>query len=166
MDYVIIGLAAIGAIVGFCKKTCKTLFDLVGFVVVGIGSAYLSRFPYKWFGFISSATWRACAALAATVIVVSLVYAVVAHFIKKPFLKMKMPSLLSRLLGMALGVVCVYVLVSVLLSVLLNANVSFVVKLREMLGTQLTDSWIVNRVYANNFFCDWLVKLFVGGLAA
>lgn len=165
-DYVIIGVLCIGAIVGLCRKLCKTLFDLVGIVVVGIGTAYLSRFPMKWFGFISSTTWRACAALAVTLIVVAVVYAVVAHFVKKPFLKMKFPSVLSRLLGMVLGAVCVYAIMSVTVSILLNANVSLVVKLRDMLGNQLADSWIVNKVYGNNFFGDWLLKVFIGGLTA
>lgn len=166
IDYVIIGMVAIGAIVGLCRKLCKMLFDLIGIILVGIGTAYLSRFPYRWFGFIESTTWRACAALAATLIVFSVVCGVVAYFLKKPFLKKQFPSILSRLLGMVLGAVCIYAVVSVLISVLLNANVSFVAQLREMLGTQLADSWIVNHVYANNFFGDWLVEAFVGGLAA
>lgn len=166
LDYVIIGILCIGAIVGLCRKLCRTLFDLIGIVVVGIGTAYLSRFPMKWFGFISSTTWRAFAALAVTLIVVSVVYAVVAHFVKKPILKKNFPSVVSRLLGMVLSVVCVYLVMSVTISILLNANVSLVAKLRDMLGAQLTDSWIVNKVYGNNFFGDWLLKVFLGGLIA
>ncbi|MCM1289118.1 MAG: CvpA family protein [Corallococcus sp.] len=165
-DYVIIGIVVIGALIGFFKKFCKSLFDLIGIAAVTIGTAYLSRFPMQWFGFISSVAWRACAALAATLIVVSVVYAVVAHFLKKPFLKIKFPSVISRIFGMLIGIVSVYAVIAVVVTVLLNVDISLVVKVRELLGNQLTDSWIINNVYANNFFGDWLLKLFVRGLIA
>lgn len=161
LDYVIIGIVALGAIIGFFKKFCKSLFGLIGIAVVGIGAAYLARFPMKWFGFISSTSWRGCIAIVATAIVVSAVYGIVAHFLKKPFLKMKFPSILSRIFGMLVAVVCVYAVVSVAIT-LINTPVGIMVKLHNMLGKQLTNSWIINHVYKHNFFGDWLVELFLG----
>lgn len=161
LDYVILGIVGVGALVGLFQKFCKSLFGLFGIAVVGIGTAYLARFPMKWFGFISSTSWRGAVAIAVTLIVVSVVYGVVAHFLQKPFLKKKFPSILSRILGMLVVIVCVYAVISVAIS-LVNAPIGIMVKLHDKLGTQLTDSWIINHVYKHNFFGDWLVKLFVG----
>lgn len=160
LDYIILGGFAIGMIIGLVKGLWSQLFNFVGVFVVSIGTGYLYQYPMQWFSkWITDPTVLSIVALIATFIVLSIVYGIISHLLKKLFTSIKVLKVLDKLFGMLLGIGIAYSVFAIAISFIDNSTFNLIVMLKEKLGTQWTESWVINNIYANNFFGDWLLQL-------
>lgn len=156
IDYVIIGIAVIGLIVGLCRGLIKQLLVLLGIVAVAVGTSYLFVYPCKWFGgIISNQQVLSIVSIVLTVIVLGLIYGGIAKVIYMPFKNVKVIKATDRLLGAVLGVAIVYALVALFVALTTSTNIGFMQKINNLLAGQMNNSVIVKSVYANNFFGNW-----------
>lgn len=165
IDYVIIGIAVIGLIIGLVRGLIEQLLTLLGIVAVAVGTSYLFRFPVQWLsGIIPNEKVTAIVSIIITAIVLAVIYGVIASLVKKPFKKVKVLKSVDKILGGVLGVAIVYALVALFVAAMSNEGVTFFAKLRELLSAQLENSVIINMVYGNNFFGDWILNVIISGL--
>ena len=160
LDYIILACFAIGLIVGLVKGLWSQLFGFLGIFVVSIGTGYLYQYPMEWFASgITNPTALAVVSFLVTAIVLIIVYSIISHLLKKLFTAINVLKVLDKLLGMILGIGIVYSIFAIAISFINNSTANIIVTLREQLGTQWTESWVINNIYANNFFGDWLLEL-------
>ena len=149
IDYVILGIAVIGLI-----------------VAVAVGTSYLFKFPMQWLsGVIPDEKILSIVCIVITAIVLAIIYGVIAHFVKKPFKHFKLLKAVDKILGAALSVAVVYALVAIFVEALTRTDIEFMAKLQELLAPQTENSWIINNVYANNFFGKWIFDVISNGIA-
>ncbi len=160
LDYIVLGCFAVALIVGLIKGLWSQLFGFLGVFAVSVGSAYLYQYPAQWMSnLIEDPTWRSIAAFVITMLVLSILYAILSRLLKKLFTSIHVFKVLDKVLGMLLGVGIAYAIFALIVAFVGNSEVGFIIKLREMLGEQWTESWFVNVFYANNFFGNWLIEL-------
>lgn len=166
IDYVILGIAVIGLIVGLIRGFISQLLALLGIVAVAVGTSYLFKFPMQWLsGVISDEKILSIVCIVITAIVLAIVYGVIAHFVKKPFKHFKLLKAVDKILGAALSVAVVYALVAIFVEALTRTDIEFMAKVNEWLAPQTENSWIINNVYANNFFGKWIFDVISNGIA-
>lgn len=166
LDYIIIAVIAIGLIVGLIKGFIKQFLTLLGIVVVAVGTAYLSRFPQTWLsGLIANETVLLVVSFLATIIVLSLVYSLLAFFIRKAFKSVKIINFLDRILGMLAGMVMGYAIMAIVIALFQNTGEDFLAFARPFFDEQLSQSVLVNYVFTPNVFGDWIMEVIRGGLA-
>jgi len=166
LDYVIIGVGVIGLIVGLIKGLIKQILTLLGVVGITVGTAYLFKFPKQWLsGVIPNDTVLTIVAVVATLIVLSVIYGTIAHFIKKAFKSVKVINVIDKILGMFLGLVVSYAVVAVFVALFTQTGESFLASIRPVIDEQINNSVIVNAVYGNNFFGNWVISVIQSGLA-
>lgn len=166
IDYVILGIAVIGLIVGLIRGFISQLLALLGIVAVAVGTSYLFKFPMQWLsGVIPDEKILSIVCIVITAIVLAIIYGVIAHFVKKPFKHFKLLKAVDKILGAALSVAVVYALVAIFVEALTRTDIEFMAKLQELLAPQTENSWIINNVYANNFFGKWIFDVISNGIA-
>lgn len=164
IDYVILGIILVGFIIGLVKGFIKQLLNLIGVVGVVVGTAYLFVFPKQWLsGLIANETVVTIVAIVATLVVLGTVYGIVAHFIKKAFKSVKVMKVIDRIFGMLTGVAVAYAVVAVVIAVL---QTDLMPTLKGLLADQIENSLIINTVYSNNFFGDWVCNLIREGVSS
>lgn len=166
LDYVIIGITALCLIVGLVKGLIKQLLSLLGVFAVTVGTAYLFKFPQQWLsGIIPNETWLTVAAIAATLIVLSLVYALIAFIIKKALHSVKLIKVIDKIFGMAVGAVVAYAIIAVVIALFTQTPDTFLPHVHAYMDEQIARSLIVEKIYANNFFGNWVMDILKQGLS-
>lgn len=166
IDYVILGIAAIGLIVGLIRGFIGQLLALLGIVAVAVGTSYLFRFPMQWLsGVIPDEKVLSIVCIVLTAIVLAIVYGVIAHFVKKPFKHFKLLKAVDKILGGVLSVAVVYALVAIFVEALQRTDIEFMAKISELLAPQTENSVIINSVYSNNFFGKWIFDVISEAIA-
>ena len=165
LDYIVIGLAVFLLIRGIFKGFLGQLFGVIGVVLVAIATANLYVFPMKWMqNLIVNDGTRQVVALIATGAVVFLLYKLITLLLTKLITKNKGLGALNRVIGMLLGVAIVYAVMAIVVSLLFNTADSFMPLVKKLLAGAFEGSWIVNNVYKNNFFGDWIVQMIINNL--
>lgn len=165
IDYVILGVAAIGLIIGLVRGFIEQLLVLLGIVAIAVGTSYLFKFPQQWLaGVIPDEKVASIVAIVLTIIVLSIVYGIIAHFVKKPFKSIKVMKVIDKLLGGVLSVVVVYALFAIFIEALTRTDIEFMAKVNEMVAPYIENSVIVNSVYSNNFFGKWIFDVISAGI--
>lgn len=166
IDYVIIGIAVIGLIIGLVRGFIEQLLALLGIVAIAVGTSYLFQLPQQWLAsVIPDEKIASIVAIVLTVIVLGIVYGVIAHFVKKPFKSIKLIKAIDKLLGGVLSVAVVYALLAIFIEALTRTDIEFMAKINEMVAPHMENSVIVNTVYANNFFGKWIFDVISNGIA-
>lgn len=157
IDYVILGIAVVGLIIGLVRGFIGQLLALLGILVVAVGTSYLFKFPMQWIsGIIPNEKVSSIVAIVLTAIVILIVYSVIAHFVKKPFKSIKVIKSVDKILGGVLAVAVVYALFAIFIEALTRTDIEFMAKINELVAPQMENSVIVNTVYSNNFFGKWI----------
>lgn len=165
IDYVILGIAAIGLIVGLVRGFVGQLLALLGIVAVAVGTSYLFKYPQQWLsGVIHDEKVLSIVAIVLTVIVLAAIYGIIAKLVSKPFKSVKVIKAIDKLLGGVLGVAVVYALVALFVEALTRTDIEFMAKINEMLSSQTENSVIINSVYSNNFFGKWIMDVISKGI--
>ena len=160
IDYIFIALCAIGIIVGLLKGFFKLLFGFLAFIVVPIGTAYLSVYPAQWLsGLITDGSLLTIVSVVVTFIALSLVYGLITGLIVKLLHKTTGIRLADRLLGLVISVGMVYLAFAVLEAMMTNTSAEFLPLIKKLLGDQFTQSKICPTLYSNNFFGDYIVEV-------
>lgn len=167
LDYIFLGCTAVGLILGIWKGFLKQVLAIVGVVVVAIGTTYLAPLPEKWLqGVIETDGTRTIVALAATFVVLSIIYAIISRIISKIVNKIPILGWLNRILGAVFSVAVVYMVFSIVVSLILgNTDETFLPKIKELLAEPFKESWIVQNIYGGtehpekNFFGNWLMNV-------
>lgn len=166
LDYIIIGVVAIGLIVGIVKGFIKQLLTLLGILVVAIGTAYLCKFPQMWFsGLIENQTILTVVSFLVTIIALSLVYSLLAFFIRKAFKSVKIISVLDRILGMLSGILMGYAIMALVIALFQNTGEDFMAFARPFFDEQIQQSVLVQYVFTPNILGDWLTEVIRSSLA-
>ncbi|MBR2975142.1 MAG: CvpA family protein [Clostridia bacterium] len=162
IDYIIIGLAAFLLIRGLFKGFLGQMFGVIGVVLVSIVTANVYQFPMQWMqNLIKDDNTRQAVALIATGVVVFLLYKLLTMLITKQVTKSKSLGVLNRIIGMLLGVALVYGVMAIIVALLFGTADTFLPLVKGLIKGPFEDSWIVNNVYKNNFFGDWVIKMVV-----
>ncbi|MDE7454492.1 MAG: CvpA family protein [Clostridia bacterium] len=165
IDYVIIAIAVIALIIGLIRGLISQVMVLLGIVAVAVGTSYLFRFPMQWLsGVITNEKVCGIVAIIVTVIVLSLIYGVIAHFVKKPFKSIKVLKAVDKILGAVLGLAVAYSLVAIFVAALTRTDIEIFAKLSTALQNQTENSAIINSVYSNNFFGNWILDVIGQGI--
>ena len=158
LDYIFIGCAAVAVAVGAWKGLLKQLFALVGIFVVAVGTTYLAPYPAQWLSsVIEGDGLRSIVAMIITFVVLALAYGIVTAIISKIVNKGKVLGALNRVLGAVLAVGVVYLVFAVLCSLLLDTADDFLPRIKGLMQQSFRESWVMQNVYANNFFGNWLL---------
>ncbi len=167
LDWIIIAVAAIVLIVGFCKGLLYQILSLLALAVAIIGTAHLFKYPYLWMSsLIANETTRKIVALIATYLVLSIVCGIIVSLLTKAFGKLTFLKGLDTLLGGILGVVIVYTIVSVIVALYNGASEETLTKIPDFIKNQFSESWIIANIYKNNFVGDWVWNLIATKFAA
>ena len=159
LDYIIIALAAVGLVVGIIKGFLKQVLAVVGVFVVATLTATVQPYVQNWFVNTSMGDGtRNLVAMIVTVLLIAVVYGLLAWLIGKALKKVKIVNVLDRILGAILGVGAVYLIFAVVVALFYNTSPEFLSSLKESLGEQFDNSWIVTHIYAGNFFGDWVIN--------
>lgn len=165
IDYVILGIAVIGLIIGLVRGFIEQLLALLGIVAIAVGTSYLFKFPQQWLaGVITDEKIASIVAIVLTAIVLAIVYGVIAFFVKKPFKSIKIMKTIDRILGGVLGLAVVYALFAIFIEALTRTDIEFMAKVNEMVAPHMESSLIVNTVYSNNFFGKWIFDVISAGI--
>lgn len=165
IDYVIIGFLALGLVIGAIKGLLKQILALLGVVVIFTGTAYLGKFPQSWLsGVITNETVCTIVAFVATFVVISVVYGLLSFGLRKLFTSIKIIKVADKICGLVLGIVVVYAVFGVVIALLTKTGEAFLPRIKELLKDQLANSFFVNKIYANNFFGDWILNIIRNGL--
>lgn len=166
IDYIIIGIAVVALIIGLIRGFIGQLLALLGIVAIAVGTSYLFKYPQGWIAsFISNEKIASIVAIVLTAIVLSIVYGVIAHFVKKPFKSIKVIKAVDKLLGGVLGVAVVYAVFALLIEALNRPDIEFLAKINEWIAPRLENSAIIKTVYSNNFFGKWIFDVISEGIA-
>lgn len=166
IDYVILGIAVVGLIIGLVRGFISQLLTLLGIVAVAVGTSYLFRFPMQWLsGVIPNEKILSIVCIVVTAIVLAIIYGVIAHFVKKPFKHFKLLKAVDKILGGVLSVAIVYALVAIFVEALQRPDIEFMAKISEWLAPQTENSVIIHSVYSNNFFGKWIFDVISNGIA-
>lgn len=164
LDYIIIGVIVLGLIIGLVKGFIKQLLTLLGIVAVVTGTAYLCRFPQQWLsGVISNGTVLTVVSVAATLIVLSVVYGLLAFFIRKAFHSVKIIKVLDKLLGMLAGIMISYAVIAIIVAMFQNTGEDFLAFARPFFDEQIQNSVLVKYVFTPNVFGDWIMEVIRSG---
>ena len=161
LDYVILGVLAIGMIIGLVKGLIKQLLTVGGIVVVALLTATVSPFVQNWLsGVIAAEGTRAAVAMFASVVLIAVVYGVIAWLISKALKKVKIIKALDKILGGVVSIVVVYLVFAVIFGVFTMTGEEFLPKLKSLLGDQIENSWFAQKIYGVdvNFFGKWVVE--------
>lgn len=159
LDYIVLGALAVCLIIGLLKGLLKQVLSLVGIVVVATLTATVTPYVDSWLvNVIEAEGTRAVVSMIAAVILLAVAYGLLAGLIGKALTKNKKLKTLDRILGGVLGVAIVYLIFAVLFALLLNTSEEFLASVKGMVGGYLEDSWIVNKIYSNNFFGEWVIN--------
>ena len=165
LDYIVAGLSVFLLIRGLFKGFLGQLFGVIGVVFVAVATANLYVFPVKWMEtLIADSSTRQFVALIATGVVLFFVYKLITLLLTKLITKNKGLGVLNRIIGMLLGIFIVYGVMAIVVSLLFNTADSFMPLIKKLLSGAFEGSWIVNNVYKNNFFGDWVVQMIVTNL--
>lgn len=166
LDYVLIGIAVIGLIVGLVRGFISQLLALLGIVAVAVGTSYLFKFPQQWLSpVISDEKIASIVAIVLTVIVLSVVYGLLAHFIKKSFSSVKIVRGIDKVLGGVLGFAIVCALVMVAVEAITRTDIEFLARISELVAPHVENSVIVKSVNANNFLGKWIFDVISKSIA-
>lgn len=166
IDYVIIGITAVGLIIGLVRGFIGQLLALLGIVAIAVGTSYLFKYPQQWLaGVISNEKVATIVAIIVTAIVLAIVYGIIAHFVKRPFKSIKVIKAVDKILGGVLGVAVVYALFALFIEALTRTDIEFMAKLNELVAPYMENSVVVNTVYANNFFGKWIMDVISNGIS-
>ena len=159
LDWVIIGLAAIALIVGAIKGLIKQLFTIIGVVTVAPLTALVSPYVSNLLaGLISNESTCALVAMIVSVVLIIVVYTILALLIQRLFKKVKVLKAVNIIFGAILGVAAIYFVMAVLIAIINNTGDNFLPTVKGWVGEYFQNSWIVNNIYQNNFFGDWVVN--------
>lgn len=168
LDYIYLGLLALGLILGLVRGFLKIAFALVGVVVVSIATSYLSPCVDQWLvSVIATEGTRAIVAMVATFLVLAIVYGIITKLISKLINKISILGWINRLLGAVVGVAIVYLVFSLLSSLILGSSEGMLVGLKNLLQPSFESSWIITNIYGGmenpekNFFGKWLIENFI-----
>lgn len=165
IDYVIIAIAVIGLVVGLIRGFIEQLLVLLGLVAVAVGTSYLFEYPQQWLAnVIPNEKILSIVAIVLTAIALTAIYCTVAHFVKKPFKSIKLIKAIDKLLGAVLSVAIVYALVALFAEALTRTDIEFMAKINELLSEQTENSLIINTVYVDNFFGEWIFDVISEGI--
>jgi|GEM_PF-4230512 len=159
-DWIVIGISIIALISGLRKGAIKQALGIVGIFVVAIGARYLSPLMQEWLiDLLDSAQLASAISFIASMAVIGIVYGILGGIITKLVNNIPFVGKLNRILGAVIAVAGVYFGVSLIISVLQVIGSS-----GEKPMTFITESWVVNNIYKNNFFGDWVMEELMKGL--
>ena len=161
LDYVILGVVAISLVIGLVKGLIKQLLTVVGIIAVATLTATVSPFVENWLsGVIAAEGTRAAVAMFASVVLIAVVYGVIAWLIGRAFKKVKIIKAVDKILGGVVSIVVVYLVFAVIFGVFTMTGEEFLPKLKSLLGDQIENSWIAQKIYGVdvNFFGKWVVE--------
>ena len=166
IDYVIIAIAVIGLIIGLIRGIINQLLALLGIVAVAVGTSYLFRFPMKWLSpVVHNETVLTIVSIALTAVILLVIYCIIAKLVKKPFKSIKILKGIDKVIGGIVGVAVAYAAIALFVAALTNlTDVEVFVKLNGWLSPQLEKSLIINTVYSNNFFGNWILDVIRKGI--
>lgn len=166
LDIVVLVLFGIGLIYGLVKGFWDQLFNFLGVIIISAGSAFLSKYPNEWMkSLITNDSVRGIIALALTAIVIGLIYTLIARQLKKLLTSAQVLKTVDRVLGLILGVAIVYCVMAVLVAWISSADTGIPQLIKEALGENWTESWVVNSLYKENFFGNWLMDIILKNIA-
>lgn len=157
VDWIIIGIAGIGLIIGLCKGFLNQVVSLVGFAAVVVGTVYLFQYPYKWFeALIANEQIRKIVAIAATFLTLAVACGVIGSAVLKAFKNVKFLKGIDVLLGGALSLALVYSIVAILVAMMTRTSEEFLPQVKNFLQPHFQNSWIVANIYKENFVGNWV----------
>lgn len=158
-DWIFIGFILIALISGLRKGAIKQALGIAGIFVITIGARYLSPLMQDWLtGLLDSAELAASISFIASMVVIGIVYGILCGMITKIINKIPFVGKLNKFLGAIVAVAGVYFAVAVIINVLRFFSSG------EGTMAFLDDSWIVNNIYKNNFFGDWVMEELMKGM--
>ena len=159
LDYVIIAIFAISAIIGFIKGFIKQMLTIVGVIVVATLTATVQPYVQSWLvNVIASDGTRAIVSMIAAAILLIVAYTILALIIRRLLKKVKIIKVVDKLLGGLIGLAVPYFIFAVVIALLVDTGENFLPTIKGWLNDSLQSSWIVTKVYANNFFGDWIIN--------
>ena len=165
LDYVFLALVAVAFILGLFKGLIRQILTIVGVILVAALTATVEPYVQSWFVNTSmDEGTRNVVAMIATVILLTVAYALLALLITKLLKKVKIIGALDRILGGVLGLAVVYLVFAVIFALILNTEDGFLPLIKSFAGEAFQTSWIGEHIYGNNFFGDWIINGIAGKL--
>ena len=165
LDYIFLALVAVAFIAGLFKGLIRQILTIVGVILVATLTATVEPYVQNWFVNTSmDEGTRNVVAMIATVILLTVSYALVALLITKLLKKVKIIGVLDRILGGVLGLAVVYLVFAVLFALITDTKAEFLPLIKSTMGGAFQDSWIGAHIYKNNFFGDWIINGIAGKL--
>ena len=167
-DYVILGVAVLALVFGLVKGLLKQIFSMVGVFVYTIGTAKFSPTVQEWLGtqdwaveLFADESTRALVALIATFIIIVILYKIVTVIIKKAITDISLFGFADKILGGVLGVGCVYIVLATVVALVYNTSPTFLAGIKAMLQPILENSVIINLIFQENPYGEWIVAMLV-----
>ena len=165
LDYIYLALVAVVFIVGIFKGLIRQILTIVGVILVATLTATVEPYVQSWLINTSMDDGtRNVVAMIATVILLTVAYALLALLITKLLRKIKIIGLLDRILGGVLGLAVVYLVFAVIFALFNGTSDEFMPLLKSVAGEAFKTSWIGEHIYKNNFFGDWIINGIAGKL--
>lgn len=159
LDYIIIGLAVAGVVLGLFRGFIKLVLTAVGVIVVSTLTATVEPYVQNWFVKTSMEEGtRNFVAMVVTIILLTLAYAFLAFLVGRALKKIKIVGFLDRLLGAAVGFTVVYLVFALVFALFNITSEGFMPLLKSSLGDSIKTSWIGTHLYKNNFFGTWIIN--------
>ena len=161
LDIIYAAAIVIAMLVGFWRGLVKQIFVLAGVVIIAIGTSYLSPVVAGWLsGAIESDATCTIVAILITLVVLSVVYAIITSFISRLINKTPGLGKVNRILGAVFAFAVVYLGFGFITAVVMETSPDVLPSIKTFFG----DSWVVNNIYGGaenperNFFGDWLLR--------
>ena len=155
LDYIIIGFAALCFVLGLLRGFWRGLLSIAGIVAIVYFTSLLTPVVSGWFGDKLPEGTRVLIAMGVTLVVLGAAWGVASWLIGKLFKLIPFPKILSRILGAILGVVSAYMIVAILFAIIYNTGEEFLASVKAW--EPFSTTWFGTKVYANNFFGDWVI---------
>ncbi len=158
IDIIFIVVMGLCVILGFFKGLIRQIMTVLGIIAVATLTATLAPYVQKWFAnIIVNENTRSLVAMLVAALIIVAGYTLVAILITKMLKRVKVLKVLNRVLGAVLGLVVAYLAFAVIFALFTETGSEFLPGLKKMLGESLDSSWVVQHIYAHNFFGRWVI---------
>ena len=159
LDYVIIAIFVLSTVLGVFKGFIKQALTIIGVIVVATLTATVTPYVQNWLtSVIADDNTRAVVAMIASVLLLVAAYSVFALLIQRVLKKIKIIKFVDSLLGGLIGASVVYFSFAVIVALFNSTGDGFLPHIKSLVGDSFTTSWVVTKVYANNFFGDCVIN--------
>ncbi len=159
-DFIVIGFAIFAFIRGIRKGAVKQVLGIAGIFVITIGARYLAPLMQEWLiSLLDSAELASSISFIVAMIAIGIVYGILCGIASKIINNIPLVGKLNKILGAIAGVAGIYFVAAVIIKVL-----QFIGASGEKPLAFLEESWVVNNVYSNNFFGDWIMEELMKGI--